>query len=76
MNYPFVVYPCDEGGYVAEIPALKGCLAQGETLPEALTELEIVKRLWIETAENRGQVLPDVEGAIQKVKSLSYSGPH
>jgi antitoxin HicB len=30
LNYPIVIYPCDEGGYVAEVPALKGCLAQGE----------------------------------------------
>ncbi len=29
MNYPMVIYPCEEGGFVAEIPALKGCLAQG-----------------------------------------------
>ncbi|MDB9458210.1 type II toxin-antitoxin system HicB family antitoxin [Dolichospermum circinale] len=31
MNYPIVVYPCEAGGFVAGIPALKGCLAQGET---------------------------------------------
>lgn len=73
MNYPIVIYPCDEGGYVAEVPALKGCLAQGETLPETLEELEIVTKLWIETAEKHGQSLPDVERAIQKVKALSYS---
>jgi len=73
MNYPIVIYPCDEGGYVAEVPALKGCLAQGETLPEILNELEIVKKMWLETALKHGQTLPDVEGAIQKVKALSYS---
>lgn len=73
MNYPIVIYPCDEGGYVAEVPALKGCLAQGETLPETLKELEIVKKMWLETAKQHGQTLPDVEGAIQKVKALSYS---
>jgi predicted RNase H-like HicB family nuclease len=43
LNYPIVIYPCDEGGYVAEVPALKGCLAQGETLTETLDELETVK---------------------------------
>ncbi|MGV0023542.1 type II toxin-antitoxin system HicB family antitoxin [Phormidesmis priestleyi] len=72
MNYPIVIYPSDEGGYVAEIPALKGCLAQGETLPETLAELEVVAKLWIETAEKHGQPLPNVEGAIEKVKALSY----
>jgi antitoxin HicB len=73
MNYPIVIYPCDEGGYVAEIPALKGCLAQGETIFETLAELEIVAKLWIETAENRGHHLPDVESAVQRVKALSYN---
>ncbi|MCY7273055.1 MAG: type II toxin-antitoxin system HicB family antitoxin [Phormidesmis sp. CAN_BIN44] len=71
MNYPIVIYPCDEGGYVAEIPALKGCLAQGETLSETLEELATVTKLWIETAEKHGQSLPDVDSAIQKVKALS-----
>lgn len=52
MNYPIVIYPCDEGGYVAEMPALKGCLAQGETLPDTLAELAIVTELWLETGKN------------------------
>ncbi len=29
MNYPIIIYPCEEGGFVAEITALSGCLAQG-----------------------------------------------
>lgn len=73
MNYPVLIYPSEEGGYVAEVPALKGCLAQGETLNETLEELEIVENLWIETAKKYGQPLPDVERAIQKVKELSFS---
>jgi antitoxin HicB len=71
MQYPIVIYPCEEGGYVAEIPALKGCLAQGETLSEVLDELKIVTDLWLETAEKYGQKLPDVAGSIEKIKSLS-----
>jgi antitoxin HicB len=71
MQYPIVIYPCEEGGYVAEIPALKGCLAQGETLDEVLCELKIVTDLWLETAEKYGQILPDVAGSIEKLKLLS-----
>lgn len=70
-TYPIVLYPCDRSGYVAEIPALPGCLAPGETLLATLSELETVTALWIETARNRGQNLPDVESAIAKVKTLS-----
>ena len=67
MNYPIVIYPCDEGGYVAEISALKGCLAQGETLPDTLAALAIVTELWLETAKKYGQLLPDVEGKNPKL---------
>jgi antitoxin HicB len=62
MQYPTVTYPCEEGGYVAEVPALKGCLAQGETLTEALQELKIVTDIWLETAKSYGQQLPDLAG--------------
>jgi antitoxin HicB len=60
MDYSIETYPCAEGGYVAEIPALKGCLAQGETLDEALEELKIVRDLWLETAEKYGQQLQNL----------------
>ncbi|AFY91509.1 type II toxin-antitoxin system HicB family antitoxin [Chamaesiphon minutus] len=71
MQYPIVIYPCEEGGYVAEVSALKGCLAQGETLDEVLNELKIVTDLWMETAEKYGQKLPDVADSIEKMKALS-----
>jgi antitoxin HicB len=58
MEYETVTYQCEEGGYVAEIPALKGCLAQGETLAAALAELKIVTEIWLETADKYGQILP------------------
>jgi antitoxin HicB len=65
MQYPIVIYPCEEGGYVAEIPALKGCLAQGETLDEVLDELKVVTELWLETAQKYGQQLLDVADSIR-----------
>lgn len=71
MNYPIVIYPCEEGGFVAEIPSLKGCLAQGETMEDTLQELIIVRELWLETAQKKGQKLPDIQEAIAKMKVLS-----
>jgi antitoxin HicB len=59
MEYEIVTYPCEEGGYVAEIPALKGCLAQGETLDEVLAELKIVTDLWLKTAAKYARTLPN-----------------
>lgn len=71
MNYPVVIYPCEEGGFVAEIPALKGCLAQGETIEETFQELRTVFQLWVETAQAHHQSLPDVNRAIDQVRLLS-----
>ncbi len=68
VKYPFVIYPDSEGGYVAEILALKGCLAQGETLNETLEELETVENLWLEMAQQTGLELLQVEVEIERVK--------
>ncbi len=68
FKYPFVVYPAAEGGYVGEVPSLKGCLAQGDTLDETLNELATVAGLWIDAAKRRGQKLPSVKKEINKVK--------
>lgn len=67
IKYPFVIYPAHEGGYVAEIPALKGCLAQGESLNETLEELETVEAIWLETASKSGIKLPEIETEIARV---------
>ncbi len=61
VKYPSVIYPAAEGGYVAEIPALKGCLAQGETLSETVEELKTVESLWLKIARQTGVELPKVE---------------
>lgn len=70
LKYPFVTYPSPEGGWVAEVPSLRGCLAQGESVDEALAELEVVERLWLETAERTGVKLPPVSVEVNRVKEL------
>lgn len=70
FKYPVVIYPADEGGYVGEVPSLKGCLAQGDTLDETLAELAVVTGLWIDTAKRRGLKLPSAKKEVTKVKEL------
>lgn len=53
-HYPFIVYPAEEGGYVAEIEELPGCITQGETLEEVSERIEDARRAWIETAYEDG----------------------
>ncbi|MBP6964769.1 MAG: type II toxin-antitoxin system HicB family antitoxin [Armatimonadetes bacterium] len=36
MEYTVIIHPAEEGGYWTEVPALSGCLSQGETVEEAI----------------------------------------
>ncbi|MGB6297902.1 MAG: type II toxin-antitoxin system HicB family antitoxin [Rivularia sp. (in: cyanobacteria)] len=49
LQYPVTVYPDTDGGYVAEIQDLPGCLTQGETLEETMTNINEARELWLET---------------------------
>ena len=69
-RYPIIIYPAEEGGYVAEVPALKGCLAQGETQSECLEELERVQLLWIDTARLKNERIPTAAEAMAGLRKL------
>ena len=58
QNYPITLYPDPDGGYVAEIKDLPGCMTQGETSEEILEGIEDARVLWIETAYEHGAVIP------------------
>lgn len=48
----------DDKAYVAEVPELAGCMADGETYFEALKNAEIIIGEWIETAKLLGRDIP------------------
>lgn len=58
LQYPVTLYPDREGGYVAQIKDLPGCLTQGETLEETMTNINEARELWIETAYESGDEIP------------------
>ena len=70
LTYPVVIYPADEGGYVAEVPALKGCLAQGETPSECLKELKKVQVLWLESARRNNEKVPSPAQVLAKLRKM------
>jgi predicted RNase H-like HicB family nuclease len=53
-----IFYSEEDQGYVADIPDLSYCSAFGETPVEALQELEIAKKLWLEAAQAEGKPIP------------------
>jgi antitoxin HicB len=61
LKYPMSVYPEEEGDYTVIIPDLPGCFTQGETLEEAMNNINEARKLWIETVYSSGKkeiVLP------------------
>lgn len=63
MKYPFRVNRATVGNHifwVAEIPTLHGCVAQGETLEQALAQLEINEREWLDAAKEFDLEIPEI----------------
>lgn len=58
LQYPVTLYPDLEGGYVAQIRDLRGCLTQGESLEETMANINEARELWIETAYEAGDEIP------------------
>jgi len=48
----------EDAAFIAEVPELPGCAADGETYQEALHNVEIVMQEWIETAKDLGRLIP------------------
>jgi predicted RNase H-like HicB family nuclease len=57
-EYPVVLYAAEEGGYVAEIEELPGCITQGETRDEACEAIEEARRAWLEACYEDGMEIP------------------
>jgi len=64
-KYEVILYWSDEdGAFVAEVPELPGCAADGTTRQEALANAETVIQEWIETARELGRPIPEPRGRL------------
>ena len=62
MHYKVVIERGRESGFVAYVPALRGCVSQGETHDEALANIKEAAELYVETLiEDKLPVPPEVE---------------
>ena len=53
-----IFYSEEDEGYIADIPDLQACSAFGHTPAEALAQVEIAKKVWLETAQAEGKPIP------------------
>ncbi len=63
LKYEIIIYWSEQDGhYIAEVPELPGCMADGETLEDTLSMIQEVMHLWIETAKEDGDRVPEPKG--------------
>ena len=60
----FIYWSAEDQAFIAEVPELPGCAADGKTYQEALSHVEVVIREWIETARSLNRPIPEPRGRL------------
>ena len=64
-KYEIIIYWSEEDdSFIAEVPELPGCMADGKTYQEAVANAETVIREWIDTASKLGRAIPQPRGRL------------
>lgn len=65
IKYEIIIYwSKNDDSFIAEVPELAGCSADGSTYQEALSNVEIIIDEWIETAKSLGRKIPTPKGKL------------
>ena len=64
-RYEMIIYWSEQdGAFIAEVPELPGCMADGRTYSEAVANAEAVIDQWMETARELGRPIPEPRGRL------------
>ena len=64
-RYEVIIYwSTEDKAFIVEVPELPGCMADGATYREALANVEVVIKEWIETAKELGRSIPEPKGRL------------
>lgn len=65
MRYELIIYwSREDQAFLAEVPELPGCMADGASYEEALANAQQVIAEWIETAKSLGRPIPEPKGKL------------
>ncbi len=64
-NYKILLTKEEEGGYMVTVPALAGCITQGDNIEEALAMAQEAIELYIEELQERGEKIPDNSNTLE-----------
>ena len=64
-RYEVIIYWSDaDQAFIAEVPELPGCAADGESYAEAIANVQVVIGEWLETARDLGREIPAPKGRL------------
>lgn len=65
IKYEVIIYWSEEDqAFIAEVPELPGCASDGLTYLEALKNVEVIAKEWVETAQELGREIPKPKGRL------------
>lgn len=65
IKYELIIYWSEEdNAFIAEVPELPGCMADGASYKEALDNVEVVAQEWLEVARELGRKIPQPKGKL------------
>lgn len=65
IKYELIIYWSEKDNcFLVEVPELPGCMADGQTYQDALNNVEVVIREWIETATELDRTIPEPKGRL------------
>ncbi|CAN5493001.1 MAG: type II toxin-antitoxin system HicB family antitoxin [Acidobacteriota bacterium] len=64
-KYEIIIYwSSDDEAFIAEVPELPGCMADGASYQEALANAEVIIQEWTDTAKEIGRAIPEPKGRL------------
>ncbi|OGO32237.1 MAG: antitoxin HicB [Chloroflexi bacterium RBG_16_56_11] len=70
-NFKVILEPNESGGYTVTVPLLPGCISEGDTREEALTNIKEAIELYIESLEADGEPVPTEERVEEAVVEVT-----
>lgn len=64
-KYEIIIYwSKEDDSFVVEVPELPGCMADGKTYQEAVSNVEVIIQEWLDTAKDVGRPIPEPRGRL------------
>ena len=73
LTYKVLLHKAEEGGFTVTVPALRGCITEGDSLDDALAMAKEAIELYVEELQSRGEDIPDDSETLEYSMNLEMA---